>query len=72
MWGTITVETAMFTEIMKTDLAPEIIVQVVQKPDDKKIVTMVVQKENVVLRMLDMLVTVEMFTGMIHAMKEEA
>ena len=66
LWGLIIVEKVLFTEIMRTDLVLEIVVQVTQKPDFKEIVKLVVQKESVVLLMPVMLVTAEMSIGMIH------
>ena len=65
-WEIMSVAMVMFIEIMNTDLVPEIVVQITQRLNYKKIVKMVVQMENAVQKMLAILVTVEMFIGIIH------
>ena len=70
LWVIITATMMMFTEIMKTDLVLEIIVQITQSPNYKKVVEMVVQEEFVAPIMLAILVMAEMSTGMIRAIEE--
>ena len=52
MWEVIFVETVMFTEITKPDLAQGIVVRTVQKPDGNKIVNVLVARGLVLLVLL--------------------